>query len=192
MEKWIFLNNRRTIYTVTEDGKIYSYRGKKRDIKKERKVRQDKDGYYTLGLYANGKYNECRVHRLVALAFIDVPDELKDYSLNDLQVNHKDGNKENNSVSNLEWATCKQNIEHAWNTGLSTAKQGENHPNSVYTNNQIHTVCRLLEEGKLSYREISEKTNVTYTVIRQIKNNIIWKAISSQYNIPHIKQNNKK
>lgn len=53
------------------------------------------------------------MHRLVAEAFIPNPNNLP-------QVNHIDGNKENNNVSNLEWCSCQNNIQHAWDIGIKT------------------------------------------------------------------------
>ena len=53
-------------------------------------------GYLKIGLFKNGKSKKFRVHRLVATAFLPNPDNLPD-------VHHKDGNKQNNSVTNLEW-----------------------------------------------------------------------------------------
>ena len=66
----------------------------------------------------NGKNNTIlkRVHRIVAEAFIPNPDSCK-------QVNHIDGDKANNSVSNLEWCTSQQNNIHALQTGLRTGKK---------------------------------------------------------------------
>jgi len=68
--------------------------------------------YLTVFLhYGEGQMKCVRVHRLVAEAFIPNPDNLP-------QINHIDGNKENNSVSNLEWVTALENTSHAWKNGL--------------------------------------------------------------------------
>lgn len=68
--------------------------------------------YFSVVLYLNEKRKSTRIHRLVAEAFIPNPD-------NKPQVNHIDGNKQNNCVENLEWVTAKQNLEHAYNNNLS-------------------------------------------------------------------------
>ena len=70
-------------------------------------------GYYRVALYKDKKPNFFTIHRLVAIYFIDNPE-------NKSQVNHKDGNKENNIVSNLEWMSNKENSDHAYNTGLKS------------------------------------------------------------------------
>ena len=68
-------------------------------------------GYLIVTLSFNKKHKQVLVHRLVALAFISNPE-------NKPQVNHIDGNKQNNCVSNLEWATDKENMIHASRHGL--------------------------------------------------------------------------
>jgi hypothetical protein len=70
-------------------------------------------GYVQICLQKNKKQVSMKVHRLVALAFIPVTDSNKN------QINHIDGNKLNNHISNLEWVTCKENIIHAHKTGLN-------------------------------------------------------------------------
>ena len=69
-------------------------------------------GYHCVALVMNGKSKVYRIHRLVAEAFIGkAPTSIH-------QINHKDGNKSNNNVDNLEWVTPKENTQHAIKTGL--------------------------------------------------------------------------
>lgn len=77
-------------------------------------------GYQCVKLHHKKHRRSEYIHRLVALAFIPQEESKK-------EVNHKDGDKHNNHVDNLEWCTRKENIQHAWDTGLnkSTEKQKE-------------------------------------------------------------------
>ena len=85
-------------YQVSNYGRVYSV---KSGIFLSQKVKTV-DGYLTVKLYGNGKSKREYVHRLVAIAFVDNPDNLP-------QVNHKDENPENNYASNLEWCSSKYN-----------------------------------------------------------------------------------
>ena len=79
----------------------------------------DKYGYLYVNLYKNGKKKFHLVHRLVAEAFLEIPEELKHLKgTRYLQVNHKDENKHNNNVENLEWCSAKYNT----NFGTRTEK----------------------------------------------------------------------
>lgn len=71
---------------------------------------------YHVELWKNNKRKVAMIHRLVAEAFIPNPDGKP-------QVNHKDGNRANNSVENLEWVTCSENSKHAYRTGLARPKR---------------------------------------------------------------------
>lgn len=103
-------------YQVSNLGNIKSL---KRNI--SMKLIHDKDGYPTIFLWKYKRKVHIRVHRMVTQAFIPNPENLP-------QVNHKDGNKQNNCVKNLEWVTCSENVKHAYKTGLNKARQGnENH-----------------------------------------------------------------
>lgn len=101
------LNN----YRITEDGKVFSSLNCRSNYQEvELKLREDKDGYYDVGLVYNkdGNRQPFRVHRLVALKYIG------DYS-NGQVVNHKDLNKKNNHFSNIEWTFIKLNTIHGYN-----------------------------------------------------------------------------
>lgn len=101
MEKYRDVAGYEGLYQVTSWGRVYSV-GKNRFLKTET---TDK-GYLRVDLIdENGKRQHHKVHRLVAKAFIP-------NSHNKPQVNHKDGNKQNNSITNLEWVTDSENKEH--------------------------------------------------------------------------------
>lgn len=106
----IYYNEKRTIvgfpdYKVTSDGRIFSYR---RGYEYELKLSLDSYGYLVVGLQ-NGKSRVTRkVHRLVASAFLGEDDR---------QINHKDCNKQNNQIENLEYCTPLENTKHAWANG---------------------------------------------------------------------------
>ena len=70
-------------------------------------------GYKAVSLYKNGKATKFHLHTLLAQAFIPNPLKLP-------EVNHKDGTKQNNALSNLEWVTGSQNIRHAFASGLTS------------------------------------------------------------------------
>lgn len=74
------------------------------------------NGYLTVGLSKHSRVKKYKVHRLVAMAFLDNPFCQSD-------VNHKDGNKHNNDVSNLEWCNRSYNIRHAYEKGLNKTKK---------------------------------------------------------------------
>lgn len=89
------------------------------------------NGYYCVSISdKNQKERVYVVHRLVAKTFLENPE-------NKPQINHKDGNKLNNSVENLEWVTAKENIDHAFLTGLNKGskpwlgKTGSSHNRSI-------------------------------------------------------------
>ena len=108
---------------------------------------RDRKGYLAVDLYENGERKTKRVHRLVAEAFIPNPD-------NKTEVNHKDGNKLNNNVSNLEWVTSKENVRHAWDNGLmkpSYSMLGRKNPNGGRTGRPF----KIVETGDV-YETLKE------------------------------------
>ena len=101
-EIWCPIKGYESLYEVSDQGRVRSLKfGKERILKQLRTPK----GYLTVGLYKNGEDKRCYVHRLVAKTFIPNPDNLP-------EVNHKDENKTNNSVQNLEWCDQKYNINY--------------------------------------------------------------------------------
>ena len=82
----------------------------------------DNKGYYRCCLSKNGNNKTVKVHRIVAETFIPNPNNLA-------QVNHIDGNKQNNNVDNLEWCSQSENMKHAYKNGLKKIN-GERNPAS--------------------------------------------------------------
>ena len=105
-EIWKDIKGYEGIYQVSNQGNI-------KNIKTNRILRpgRDKGNYFIISLTKNAKHKTHYIHRLVAIAFIDNINNLK-------QINHIDGNKENNCVNNLEWITCSNNLKHAYKKGL--------------------------------------------------------------------------
>ena len=100
---------------IDKNGKIRHYKGQ---IMSGRIKKGTNQGYVMYDLFKDNKRKTVRLHRLVAEAFIPNPNNLP-------EVNHIDGNKENNTVDNLEWCTRGENIKHAYNKNLrSPAMKG--------------------------------------------------------------------
>ena len=95
-------------YQISNLGRVKSLRFNKESILKPG---INNCGYYVICLHKNNIQKQFLIHRLVANAFIK-------NKYKKLTVNHKNGIKSNNHISNLEWATAKENIQHAWQTGL--------------------------------------------------------------------------
>jgi len=95
------------IYSVTRQGSVYSHI---RD--RFMSIQIEDDGYLRVNLSKKGKARKLMVHRLVAEAFIPNPNDKP-------VVNHKDGDKSNSHIDNLEWVTVSENAIHAFKTGLS-------------------------------------------------------------------------
>lgn len=137
-------------------------------------------GYYKVELYKNGKSKMMYVHRLVATAFIPNPDKKP-------QVNHIDGNKANNVLSNLEWASRRENQLHAIYHGLRTrspmlGRTGSNNPSSKailqydLSGNFIREWCGISEAARslgISSSSISNclsgKTKTSYGSVWKYK-----------------------
>lgn len=97
------------LYAVTEDGKVWSYC---RKIYLTPNI--DKNGYHRVCVIKNGKKATITIHRLVAEAYISNPENLPD-------VNHKDENKSNNTINNLEW--CNEAYNNCYGTRINRIRK---------------------------------------------------------------------
>ena len=172
-------------YYISNYGKLYSRRYK-------RLISQylDEGGYYRVNItYAPGKTIFTGVHKLELMTFNPImPKDLEIYI-----PNHKDGNKINNFIGNLEWMTISENTRHALDTGLANYKC-ENSPRSYITNEKVHEICKYLEQNKpvpyildeFGYPYGDERNRMA-AIIRLIRKGQTYMDISQNYNIPGIK-----
>lgn len=141
-------------YDITKDGEIIN-RHSGRHVKPQKNGK----GYYRVSIGGKLEF----VHRLVATKYIPNPDNLP-------QVNHKDGNKLNNCVDNLEWVTNQQNRDHAVAEKLQI--MGEDCSWSKLTYEQVKFIRNHTE---LTSPELSKIFNVAASTIRAIRQNRSWK-----------------
>lgn len=128
----------------------------------------DRCGYKNLSLYKDGKPYHIKVHQLVARIFLGASDGLC--------VNHKDGNKENNHVSNLEYITQKENIRHAWSLGLCNPSQGNNHYRSKINTDDVIKIRQDVLNG-ISYNTLSKRYNMSASNLSRVARGKIWKSV---------------
>lgn len=159
-------------YYATEDGHIYS-----EYLKRNISEYYDKDGYKKVRLSnGDGSRKVFSVHRLILETFEPNPNS------SNLQVNHKDGNKENNALSNLEWVTCKKNINHAYNLGLYSNIGDNNNGDHKLTTSQVLEIIDLLLERTMTIQAIANKYNVSKFAIESIKYKRTWKHLTKDIN----------
>lgn len=159
---WKDITGYEGLYAVSDTGIVKSYpkmsggSPRKEHILKENVKRT---GYSTVVLAKDGKHTTVFVHGLVASAFVSNPKNLP-------VVNHLDGNKHNNSASNLEWCTYSQNTIHAYEHGLNHL--GENHYKSKLSSRQVSDIRCLSEKG-FSDKEIAKQFDTSASTIYLIR-----------------------
>ena len=175
--KYINIDDILSGYKISNHGRIMSLKG---DIMSTELRR----GYEYIKLYSNnGSRSSYQVHRLVAITFLKIPDKYikHGYTVKTLQVNHINGIPHCNAIFNLEWCTPLENTRHAHNTGLAWKLHGEYNSVTSLTNDDVHKICKYLEEGK-SNKFIQSHIKVSDTIIHSIRSGESWTDISKKYN----------
>lgn len=123
--------------------------------------------YLRVRFTINGKTKKYSVHRLVATAFIPNPNNYK-------CVNHKDGNKLNNRVENLEWCTYSENLKHAYDNNLRSKPKGTKNPASKLTDEEVKEIRKSYVKGKhtkFNTYGLAKKYGVSSSCIRDVIHN---------------------
>ena len=154
-------------YYVTDDGRVWSER-----TQKYLSYQYDKNGYVKVQMRStDNKSHRYSVHRLVLENFKPVE------NMENLQVNHIDGNKLNNCLSNLEWTTCKENIQHAIINHLRTPINEA----AKLTPEQVIEIYRRVNNGERN-TDLGKEFNIHPDQIGKIKNKRVWKEFTSSLN----------
>lgn len=151
------------LYTIDDLGNIYS------DISGKMKTRNKGNTEYQIInlMTLKGKKKTFRVHRLVMMAFHPIQ------NMNDMEVNHIDGNKQNNALSNLQWCTASENQLHAFQIGLQKPRKGKKSNFSKLTQKDVDKIFNL-RRRELTQKQIAEKIGCTRSNISYILSKKTW------------------
>ena len=153
-------------YRIGSDGSVINF-------EKQRNVSCfiDSKGYLNVRMFLNGKRTIKRLHRLMMVLFNPIENMEK------LTINHKDGNKANNDISNLEWCTRSENTKHGHRTNLIN-NFGERNGRAKLTESDIFKI-RVLAHMGCKHRSLSEQFKVSKSNIDKIVKIKIWKNIAT-------------
>lgn len=167
--KWLPIKRLDGKFLISENGDIKNARTN--NLLKQNAI----NGYLCAVVRIGGRGSQAfalKAHREVAIAFVNNPD-------NKEQVNHIDGNKFNNNFTNLEWVTAKENIQHAFDTGLAIARCGENIGNSVLTEELISKIRSeyIPRDRTYGLRALSRKYGFSHNTMSNALRGITWEHI---------------
>jgi hypothetical protein len=154
-------------YIATDDGRVYNYKHCRWCNHMKHKL-----GYVFIGKFTiNGKYKMALLHQVIAHTFIPKPNDKT-------ELNHLDGNKKNNASNNLVWVTHKQNMSHAWETGLMENLRKCNGKkickgNAKLTQEQADEIRKQRANG-VKVKDLCEQYNISYTPIYRLLKGETW------------------
>lgn len=173
-EEWkpISIKEYSKLYEISNLGNVQSVdrvTGNRKFCGSHIKPFKDRAGYLQVNLKISKNIKSCRVHRLVGESFINNPKNKPD-------INHIDGNKSNNNVSNLEWVTKSENTKHALANGLMHPKRGEQSPVSKLTEQDVLFI--KINPYKLSNYAIARVLGISDAQVHRIYRNKGWTHIN--------------
>jgi hypothetical protein len=143
---------------------------------KEMKPQVHRCGYLKVWLRSKNDRKMHFVHRIVAKAFIENPENYP-------QVNHIDGDKKNNVVANLQWVTGQQNIRHAFDTGLCKNLPGSGANNAKLTDDEVLSIVDRNACGE-SVRDIASSIGCVVSTVRNVLSGYQWSSLTGIQYIP--------
>ena len=162
-EIWKPVNGYDGMYEVSNHGRVRSYatyRGvKHRETPRIMTGAKTLSGYHFVKFTYNGKKPCPKRHRLVAEAFIPNPE-------NKPEINHVDGNKDNNHVSNLEWCTGQENKDHAIKNGLTA--RGVRNCKSKITPKEVKEIRKMYSTGDYYQKDIANVFGLKQSQVSKI------------------------
>ena len=175
-EEWRVIPGSGGYYSVSNHGRVRSEpincgrSGRQRG--RILKCCRDTKGYPQFSVcLPDGRRRRMKVHRAVALAFLG-PRPPKS------QINHISGDKDDNSVANLEYVSCRRNVRHAWELGLRTPEQvqGEKHGRSKLTADGVRAIRSA--RGNATLRQLAQRFGVTPQCIASVLKRETWRHVN--------------
>jgi hypothetical protein len=152
-------------YLLYDDGRLYDVQ-----LQRFKNPMENQKGYLRYSIYVYGKRKFFFVHRLVLSVFNPIE------NMENLQVNHIDGNKKNNRLENLEWCTQSENQIHAFSHGLISRK-GEKNSQCKLSEKDVFEIINMLRR-KEPYNLIAKKFNISKNTVAAIRSKRLWKHIT--------------
>ena len=164
-------------YEVSSFGRLKTFNWKNHGTEAIMKPALDGSGYLrTMLKRDDGKIHTIKVHRIVGSAFIPNPEDKP-------QINHKNGIRSDNRLSNLEWCTASENVKDSFASGRSN-NQGMNCPTSILTDDQVREIRadyvggnRNQYTGGLTRQKLADRYGVKLGAIKNILMNKTWKHL---------------
>ena len=157
-----------TNYRIYEDGRVESLNFGRSGRSGWMNTRANNSGYQSVDLRKDKVKYTFLVHRLVAETFIPNTENLSD-------VNHINADKSDNRVSNLEWVSHAQNMQHSFENNL--LPYGERHGNARLTEGDVREIRQLLAEGVTNHREIGALFGISHSTVRDIEKGRRWRRL---------------